>query len=79
MKWLQWMEKNKADYTNTFVELEKSENAKLGIYSDPFFIDWKLRVVQMRTKKGVSEKISSSLMTENNPYVIPRNQKVEQS
>ena len=74
---LDWMEKNKADYTNTFVELEKSENAKLGIYSDPFFIDWKLRVVQLRTKKGVSEKTSSSLMTENNTYVIPRNHKVE--
>ena len=74
---LEWMEKNKADYTNTFIELEKSENANLGIYSDPFFIDWKLRVVQLRTKKGVSEKISSLLMTENNPYVIPRNHKVE--
>ncbi len=74
---LEWMEKNSADYTNTFIELENRENSLNGIYSDPFFIDWKNRSSQLKKQKGVSEKISSSLMTESNPYVIPRNHKVE--
>jgi uncharacterized protein YdiU (UPF0061 family) len=76
---LEWMEKNSADYTNTFVELEKSEKSHKGIYSDPFFIDWNNRVSQLRKQKGISENNSSSLMTENNPYVIPRNHKVEKA
>ena len=76
---LEWMEKNSADYTNTFIELENSENSLNGIYSDPFFIDWKNRSSQLKKQKGVSEKISSLLMTENNPYVIPRNHKVERA
>jgi uncharacterized protein YdiU (UPF0061 family) len=76
---LEWMEKNSADYTNTFIELENRENSLNGIYSDPFFIDWKNRSSQLKKQKGVSEKISSSLMTESNPYVIPRNHKVERA
>jgi uncharacterized protein YdiU (UPF0061 family) len=76
---LEWMEKNSADYTNTFIELEKSENSHKGIYSDPIFIDWNNRVSQLRKKKGISDEISFSLMTENNPFVIPRNHKVEKA
>jgi uncharacterized protein YdiU (UPF0061 family) len=73
------MEKNYADYTNTFVELEKSEKSHKGIYSDPFFIDWNNRVLQLRKQKGISENTSISLMTENNPFVVPRNHKVERA
>ncbi len=72
-----WMEKNSADYTNTFIVLEEKENSRTGMYSDQNFNDLKTRMIELKKHKGIDENVSLSLMNENNPYVIPRNHKVE--
>ena len=67
------MEKNKLDYTNTFREL-MNENITNENLKD-FFSKWTIRIdKQNRDKQEVM-----SLMRKNNPVVIPRNHKVEQS
>ena len=67
------MEKNKLDYTNTFREL-MNENITDENLKD-FYSKWKIRIdKQNRDKKEVL-----TLMRKNNPVVIPRNHKVEES
>jgi serine/tyrosine/threonine adenylyltransferase len=67
------MEKNKLDYTNTFREL-MNENITDENLKD-FYSKWKIRIdKQNRDKKEVL-----TLMGKNNPVVIPRNHKVEES
>jgi len=67
------MEKNKLDYTNTFRDL-MYENIKNENLKD-FYSKWKIRVdKQNRDKQEVL-----TLMRKNNPAVIPRNHKVEES
>ena len=67
------MEKNKLDYTNTFRDL-MYENIKNENLKD-FYSKWKIRVdKQNRDKQEVLK-----LMRKNNPVVIPRNHKVEES
>ena len=72
------MHQNNADYTNTFCDLmnEKLPNNsfyKLQKFSD-WFKEWKNRQSQNRNPK----ELSLSLMRSANPYVIPRNHKVEE-
>jgi serine/tyrosine/threonine adenylyltransferase len=74
---LNWMEKNSADYTNSFLELEEKELPQNGLYSQQIFQDLKNRIRELKLKNDIDEKISLSLSQENNPYVIPRNHKVE--
>jgi serine/tyrosine/threonine adenylyltransferase len=67
------MEKNKLDYTNTFREL-MNENITDENLKD-FYSKWKIRIdKQNRDKQEVL-----TLMRKNNPVVIPRNHKVEES
>jgi serine/tyrosine/threonine adenylyltransferase len=67
------MEKNKLDYTNTFREL-MNENITDENLKD-FYGKWKIRIdKQNRDKQEVL-----TLMRKNNPVVIPRNHKVEES
>ena len=73
---LNWMEKNKADYTNTFCYL-------MGIsfneetYKERSFLDW-LRAWKKRSVLNNSSiEDQAKLMKSNNPIVIPRNNKVE--
>ena len=75
---LEWMEKNLADYTNTFLVLEEKENSNIGMYSDQNFKGLKTRMIELKKQTGIDENASLSLMNENNPYLIPRNHKVEQ-
>ena len=64
---------NKLDYTNTFRDLI-NENIKNENLKD-FYSKWKIRVdKQNRDKQEVLK-----LMRKNNPVVIPRNHKVEES
>ena len=70
---LDTMEKNKLDYTNTFKDL-MNENITNENLKD-FHSKWKIRVdKQNRDKQEVLK-----LMRKNNPVVIPRNHKVEES
>ena len=76
---LNWMEQNKADYTNTFCYLMNNDSINSEIYKDQKFLtwikNWKNRVL---INNGSIEK-SLKLMKNNNPIVIPRNHKVEEA
>jgi uncharacterized protein YdiU (UPF0061 family) len=76
---LNWMEQNKADYTNTFCYLMNNDSINNEIYKDQKFLtwikNWKNRVL---INNGSIEK-SLKLMKNNNPIVIPRNHKVEEA
>jgi uncharacterized protein YdiU (UPF0061 family) len=76
---LNWMEQNKADYTNTFCFLMNNDSINNEIYKDQKFLtwikNWKNRVLM---KNGSIEK-SLKLMKNTNPIVIPRNHKVEEA
>ena len=76
---LTWMHQKKADYTNTFCYLMNETTQKNNIYKDTDFLNWKKRW-ELRLK---SEDIKSDqylkLMKNSNPFVIPRNHKVEEA
>jgi len=76
---LTWMEKNKADYTNTFCYLMNTSIGNNILYDDKEFInwsnDWKNRI---STNDNSKEK-SLELMKKTNPIIIPRNHKVEEA
>jgi uncharacterized protein YdiU (UPF0061 family) len=76
---LNWMEKNKADYTNTFCYLMNIDVVNNEIYKDNDFLAW-LKNWQNRllVNNGTKEK-SLNLMKNINPTVIPRNHKVEEA
>jgi uncharacterized protein YdiU (UPF0061 family) len=75
---LNWMEKNKIDYTNIFCHLMdiKIDN---NTYKDKTFLtlfdEWKKR---SQLNKSSKEK-QIELMKKNNPIVVPRNHKVEEA
>ena len=67
------MEKNKLDYTNTFRELMNENITDENLKN--FYSKWKIRIdKQNRDKQEVL-----TLMSKNNPVVIPRNHKVEEA
>jgi uncharacterized protein YdiU (UPF0061 family) len=74
---LNWMHINKADYTNTFIQLSVPTFSNSPIYEQEDFIiwltDWKKRI---NAKNGLSAE-SLVLMQQLNPAYIPRNHQVE--
>ena len=74
---LSWMESNNADFTNTFVDLMNEENLSQGIYKSNEFKNWFEIYKKRKLSKNFSKSKSLKLMKENNPFVIPRNNIVE--
>ena len=74
---LNWMEKNKADYTNTFCNLMDINSDK--IYENNDFINWKNKWKKRSELNNSTKEKQSKLMKINNPTVIPRNHKVEEA
>ncbi len=78
-KFLNWMENNRVDYTNTFLYLMNSQNNNDAHYKSKTFqniyAEWKNRI----RKNKCSEKEVIKIMASNNPYYIPRNHIVEKS
>ena len=75
---LNWMEKYKIDYTNTFCHLMEIK-INGNTYKDEAFITW-FDVWKKRSKLNNSSKEKQiELMKKNNPIVIPRNNKVEEA
>ena len=75
---LDWMEKNKADYTNTFCYLMgNTMNEK--IYQDNDFKKWVNDWKERSTLNNSSKVKQNELMEKVNPIVIPRNHKVEEA
>ncbi|MDC0895602.1 YdiU family protein [Candidatus Pelagibacter sp.] len=76
---LTWMEKNKADYTNTFCYLMNIKIANNSLYSDKDFINWSNEWQNRISINDNSKEKSLKLMKETNPVIIPRNHKVEEA
>ena len=75
---LNWMESNKADYTNTFcylMNIETNDNKYNNLDFKKWLKKWEDRIL---INRGSKEK-SIGLMRKNNPIVIPRNHKVEEA
>jgi uncharacterized protein YdiU (UPF0061 family) len=75
---LNWMEKHKIDYTNTFchlMEIKIDDN----IYKDEAFIAWFDEWKKRSKLNNSSKEKQIELMKKNNPIVIPRNHKVEEA
>ena len=76
---LTWMEKNKADYTNTFCYLMNIKIANNSLYNDKDFINWSNEWQNRISINDNSKEKSLKLMKETNPVIIPRNHKVEEA
>lgn len=74
---LQWMEANKADFTNTFLQLLKPKNEHIGIYGLADFQSWFVRWEE-RVSIYAWEEVCSWLNSFN-PKFIPRNHLVEEA
>ena len=75
---LNWMEKHKIDYTNTFchlMEIKIDDNT----YKEEAFITWFEKWKKRSKLNNSSKEKQIELMKKNNPIVIPRNHKVEEA
>lgn len=68
-KLLELMEKNQADYTNTFRALSNERKLDEPLFQDAEFLEWQ--------KNWLARKPDFNLMRSRNPSVIPRNHLVE--
>jgi uncharacterized protein YdiU (UPF0061 family) len=76
---LTWMHQKKADYTNTFCYLMNEVIQKEEIYKDNDFLNWKKRwEVRLKSEDRMPDQYLK-LMKIFNPFVIPRNHKVEEA
>lgn len=69
---LDLMQKNRYDFTNTFVQLTRGEPLPDGLG------DWQHLWENRLQMRGISKAQASSLMQQVNPVLIPRNHRVEQ-
>ena len=76
---LGWMQKQGADYTNTFLDLTNEAPPKGESYNSDTFKEWHARWHARLAKNTEPLESSLALMRANNPTVIPRNHKVEQA
>jgi uncharacterized protein YdiU (UPF0061 family) len=74
---LSWMENNKADYTNTFLQLTKTKEELLAIYAQADFQSWFVRWEE-RVSEYKREEVLL-LLEKFNPKFIPRNHLVEEA
>ncbi len=73
-----WMNKNQADFTNTFLDLTRSLSHQKTPNYGADFVDWYRRWQARLAQENQSSVSSSALMQAANPVVIPRNQRVEE-
>ena len=76
---LDWMKNNKADYTNTFCYLMKTNYIEDQIFEDENFKKWQERWYKRLKINNTPEEKYFDLMRSINPTVIPRNHKVEEA
>ena len=75
---LNWMEKNKADYTNTFCFLMGISNSD-EIYKDKVFEDWLTAWKNRSSLNNSAKEKQLEIMKQVNPVIVPRNHKVEEA
>ena len=73
-----WMKRQEADFTNTFLDLTEEAAPKGGPYDGDTFKEWHARWQARLAKNKEPLESSLSLMRASNPAVIPRNHQVEQ-
>ena len=73
-----WMQKNKADHTNTFCFLMNENIQEDKIYNNQNFLNWKKKWQDRLKLHNNPPEESLKLMRSANPLVIPRNHKVEE-
>jgi uncharacterized protein YdiU (UPF0061 family) len=76
---LDWMQRGKADFTNTFRALSDATAAPDAATSDPAFEAWQGRWQSRRARQPQSDTEAAALMRRHNPAFIPRNHKVEEA
>ena len=74
---LKWMHSAKADFTNTFAELETLGSTEEVRASE--FQDWRVRWEARRARQPQAAAEVTRLRRENCPAVIPRNHRVEEA
>ncbi|GED32915.1 YdiU family protein [Brevibacillus centrosporus] len=74
---LKLMEKEKADYTNTFRALTLDKPQESAMFGTPEFTEWLGQWQARWDRQPQSKEESLQLMRQNNPAVIPRNHRVE--
>lgn len=73
---LHWMQKNQADYTNTFLYLRRRKFPEGSIYQQADFKEW---LHQWQERIQANPEVAQQLMDKNNPAFIPRNHLVEKA
>ncbi len=74
---LDWMQRTKADFTNTFCDLSEASSA--APFQDAAGRDWYQRWQIRLGRQPQSAQEAAELMRRHNPAVIPRNHKVEEA
>tara|TARA_A100001011_G_scaffold129347_1_gene136317 strand:- start:1173 stop:2627 length:1455 start_codon:yes stop_codon:yes gene_type:complete len=76
---LTWMHQKKIDYTNTFCHLMDIKVKDEKNYKDEGFQNWKKRWHERLKLNNNSPKKYLKLMKNVNPFIVPRNHKVEEA
>lgn len=76
---LGWMQKSRADFTNTFRDLSSGEPPAAEPYVDPDFRAWYERWQQRLSRDGRPSASAYAVMRAVNPAVIARNHRVEEA
>src|SRR3954466_2354864 len=76
---LDWMEKSRADFTNTFRDLSSVKPPALDQYRDPAFLAWYSRWRLRLRRESPPNTSTYAMMRSVNPAVIPRNHRVEEA
>lgn len=74
---LDWMQKSRADFTNTFRDLSTEETPLGDQFDDPQFQAWYAQWQQRMRRNSRSPAVAYGIMRSVNPAVIPRNHHVE--
>src|SRR5256714_8267550 len=76
---LDWMQKSRADFTNTFRDLSSEGPPAGDRYRDPDFQAWYSRWQHRLSRDGQPKASAYAVMRTVNPVVIPRNHRVEEA
>ena len=76
---LDWMQKSRADFTNTFRDVSSEEAPVAERYRGPDFQDWYSQWRLRLSRDGRQNASAYAVMRAVNPAVIPRNHRVEEA
>lgn len=74
---LEFMLHHRRDFTNTFVHLSLNDFSD-PIYETEEFLLWKRKWQRRQKQEGRTKEIREAMMKKHNPFLIPRNHKVEE-